>query len=203
MTKDTFLHRLRQELADLPQTEVDEILADYSAYFEDAETDGRPMEDVAQALGDPKQLARELRAEMGLRRWERDRTTKSLVVAVLALGGLALVYFVVLLPLLLVIGLVLLVVCLTLLIVSIVGFGKLLSLLTFGGFPPIHMVLPILLTGTGLVAASIGGGALLLLCLHGGMDAMARYVRLHYRLLQPIQGESAGTKAATFKENER
>ena len=198
MTKDTFLRRLRQELADLPQTEVDEILADYSGYFEDAETDGRPMEDVAQALGDPKQLARELRAEMGLRRWERDRTTKSLVVAVLAL-----VYFVVLLPLLLVLGLVLLVVCLTLLIVSIVGFSKLLSLLTFGGFPPIHMVLPILLTGTGLVAASIGGGALLLLCLHAGMDVMARYVRFHYRLLQPIQGESAGTKAATFKENER
>lgn len=203
MTRDTFLHRLQGALAGLPAEEVDEILADYGAYFEDAQADGRPAEEVVQALGDPKKLARELRAERSLRRWERDRTTKSLVVAALALGGLALVDFVVLLPLLLVLGLVLLVVCLPLLTVGIVGLGKLLGLLPFGGFPPLATMLPRLLTGIGLAVASVGGGALLLLGLHAGMDVMARYVRLHYRLLQPIRGEEVGTKAAAFRENER
>jgi uncharacterized membrane protein len=201
MTKDAFLQRLREELAGLPDDEIGEILADYGAYFEDAEMDGRPAEEVVQALGDPNRLARELRTERSLRRWERERTARSLLGAILALGGLALVDLVVLLPLLLIVGLVLLALSLPLVIVGIVGFAKLVSLLPFGAGPPADMVLQELLTGIGLVAASLGGGMLLLIVLRTGMAALARYVRLHYRLLHPIRREAAESETAAQSEN--
>ena len=76
MNKAAFLRCLRDGLAGLPAQDIDEILADYAAYFDEAHASGRSEEDVAAALGDPKRLARELRAETGLRRWENHRANE-------------------------------------------------------------------------------------------------------------------------------
>ena len=41
--------------------------------------------------------------------------------------------------------------------------------------------------GIGLISASVGGGALLLLALNGVVRMLGGYARLHYRVLKPEQ----------------
>src|SRR5258707_5610665 len=99
MNRMAFLHILGDGLAGLPDREIDDILADYAAHFDEARASGRSEEEVASALGDPRRLARELRAESGLRRWENDRSLGNSASALLALGGLAAGDILLLLPL--------------------------------------------------------------------------------------------------------
>ncbi len=178
MTRDTFLRALRAGLAGLPTSEIDDIMADYTAYFDEASASGRREEDVAAALGDPKRLARELRAETGLRRWENQRSLGNFVAAVLALGGLATVDLFVLLPLLFALTLATMVIGIVIVALCVAGLATLLSALLSPSLAGI-------LTGVGLVAGSVGGGALLLLALTGAVRLLGHYARLHYRLLKP------------------
>ena len=63
---------------------------------------------IANALGDPARLARELRAEAGFRRWESERSAGSLIGAVIALLGLATLDLIFLIPFVCVVGAILL-----------------------------------------------------------------------------------------------
>lgn len=189
MTRDAFLLRLRSGLAGLPPDEIDDILADYESHFEEAEAAGRRPEEVAQALGDPRRLARELRAEIGLRRWEQRRTPATFAVALLALAGLATVDLFLLLPLAFGLGLAALILCFVSLLLAVSGLGDLVSLLPFGQEVPPEPPLARLLDGLGLVAAACVGGLLLTFGLRAGLAFLGRYARLHFRVLRPLQGE--------------
>src|SRR5207344_2100507 len=74
MTRLEFLDTLRRRLAGLPQAEIDELVGDYATHFADGMAAGRSEAEIAEALGDPMRLARELRAEAGFRRWEEAPT---------------------------------------------------------------------------------------------------------------------------------
>lgn len=67
MTRAEFITRLRRGLSGLPATTIADIVADHEAHFADALAAGRTEAEVAAALGDPGRLARELRAEAGLK----------------------------------------------------------------------------------------------------------------------------------------
>ncbi|HUN45271.1 MAG TPA: DUF1700 domain-containing protein [Stellaceae bacterium] len=183
MNREMFLRLLRQGLDGLPPAEIDEILADYAQYFDEARAGGRTEENVAAALGDPRRLARELRAESGLRRWESERSLGSFAGALLALAGLAAVDLVFLLPLLALVAFLALILALMLAVIAAVGIGLVLSLLHFGSLPG---MLVRGFAGLGLLSGSLGGGALLLLALAGALRLLGRYARLHYRLLKPV-----------------
>ena len=187
MNRLAFLTILHDGLAGLPAQETDEILADYMSYFDEAEASGRSEEDVAAALGDPRRLARELRAESGLRRWENHRSLGNSAAALLALGGLAAVDVLFLLPLLFGVTLAMLVIGLVIVVLGIVGIGLLLSLLKIGHFASIAAMMLRAVAGIGLITASAGCGALLLLALNGAVKMLGGYARLHYRLLKPEQ----------------
>jgi uncharacterized membrane protein len=187
MNRITFLCILDDGLAGLPANEIDDILADYTAYFDEAHASGRSEEEVAAALGDPRRLARELRAETGLRRWENHRSLGNSAAVLLALGGLAAVDILFLLPLLFAVTLTVLVVGLVIFVLGIVGLGLLLSLLKIGHFASIAAVVLRAVAGIGLIAGSVGCGALLLLALNGAVKMLGGYARLHYRLLKPEQ----------------
>jgi uncharacterized membrane protein len=176
---------LRDGLAGLPVHEIDDILADYAAYFEEAHASGRSEQDVATALGDPRRLARELRAETGLRRWENHHSLGNSAAALLALGGLAAVDILFLLPLLFAVTLAMIVMGLVIFVLGIVGIGLLLSLLKIGQFATIAAIVLRALAGIGLIAGSMGCVALLLLALNGAVKLLGGYARLHYRLLKP------------------
>jgi uncharacterized membrane protein len=187
MNRIAFLTILQDGLAGLPAREVDDILADYDAYFDEAHASGRSEEEVAAALGDPRRLARELRAETGLRHWENHRSLGNSAAALLALGGLAAVDILFLLPVLFAVMLTLLVIGLVIVVLGIVGIGLLLSLVKIGHFASISAMLLRAVAGIGLISASVGGGALLLLALNGVVRMLGGYARLHYRVLKPEQ----------------
>jgi uncharacterized membrane protein len=187
MNRVVFLRILRDGLAGLPTREIDDIVADYTAYFDEAHASGRSEEDVATALGDPRRLARELRAETGLRRWENHRSLSNSATALLALGGLAAVDILFLLPMLFAVMLALLVIGLVLFVLGIVGIGALASLFKIGDFASIGEVVLRAAVGIGLITACVACEALLLLALNRAVKMLGRYARLHYRLLKPEQ----------------
>jgi len=187
MTRDAFLVSLRGSLVGLPAGEVDEIVADYAAHFDEARASGRSEEDVAKALGDPARLGRELRAEAGLRRWEHDRGPAGIVAALLALTGLAAFDIFLLLPVLIVFCFLVLGIGIAVLALGVAGVGLLLSIVPFWHFASWTEALARLLAAVGLAAASIGLGSLLLLGLNIGVKFLGDYARLHYRLVKPPQ----------------
>jgi uncharacterized membrane protein len=182
---EQFLSELRSPLRGLNPQEIDEIVADYRAHFTEAQAAGRSEQEVAEALGDPARLARELRAESGLRRWKQRRTPGNYFGAVVALCGLAAVDLVILLPLICVLAFVAFVIGLVLIIVSLVGVGFLASLLFWGRFESSAGALSVGLAGLGLISGGIGWGALLLLVMEGVLKLLSKYARLHYRLIEP------------------
>jgi uncharacterized membrane protein len=65
MTVDEFLATLRASLHSLSEPEVNDICADYGAYFREAMADGRSETDVMAALGKPASLAALLASQRG------------------------------------------------------------------------------------------------------------------------------------------
>jgi len=185
VNSEAFLRSLRAGLAGLPPHDVEEILADYSAHFAEARASCRSEAEVVGALGDPARLARELRAETGLRRFETHRSPGNLLAAMLALAGLAAVDIFFLLPLLLVAGFIVLGIGIGLLALGIVGARMVFGVLFFAHGGLMVGVVVRLLVGIGLIACLVGGGSLLLLGLGAGVAMLGHYVRLHYRLLEP------------------
>lgn len=61
MTKATFLDALRQALSGLPQTEIDEAVAYYAGYIDDAGEENQ--QDVLAELGDPAEIAAQIRGD--------------------------------------------------------------------------------------------------------------------------------------------
>jgi uncharacterized membrane protein len=161
MNRIAFLTILDEGLSGLPKREIDDILADYMSYFDEAEASGRSEDEVAAALGDPRRLARELRAETGLRHWENRRSLRNSAAALLALGGLATVDILLLLPLLFTALLIMLVLGLIVVVLGIVGVGLLLSLVKLAHVASIAVMLVRAVAGIGLITGSVGGGALL------------------------------------------
>ena len=187
MNRTAFLSILHDGLTGLAERDVDEILSDYDAYFDEGVASGRSEEDIAAALGDPGRLARELRAETGLRRWETHRSLRNSYAAVLALGGLAAVDILLLVPLLFAAVVIMLVLGLVMFVLGIIGIGLLLSVIKLAMVAPIATLVLRVLAGIGLIAASGGIAMLLLLAFNGALRKLGEFARLHYRLLKPEQ----------------
>jgi len=181
MTRAQFLARLKNGLAGLPEGEVADMLADYESHFSDAAAAGRSEEDVAASLGDPVRLARELRAEASLKRWETHRSPGNFLGAGMALFGLITLDFFVLLPFTFVFLFGMGIALFVLTIVGTVGASLVMALFFSGGLGGFAVAL----AGLGILSGVICAGAIILLVLAGTMNLLGRYVRLHYRLLKP------------------
>ena len=88
MTRAEFLDTLRRRLR-RPATRrrSTSCIDDYASHFAEGMAAGRSEAEIAAALGDPMRLARELRAEAGLRRWETARTPAQLLRRAVRLPG--------------------------------------------------------------------------------------------------------------------
>ena len=182
MTRADFMVKLRGGLAGLPAATIEDVAADYETHFVDALAAGRSEQDVADALGNPGRLARELRAEAGLKKWEEQKNPSAAAAAVFAVLGLGAIDILVLLPIVMsVIG--------TLFALFISAFACLIAgaaVLAAGPFfdPPGGPMTPIL-AGLGMMAASTCLGAITTIVTIGLVNALVWYGRLHYRLLKP------------------
>lgn len=190
MTRQAFIARLREGLRGLPPQTVDEIVADYETHFTDGEAAGRSEADVAAALGDPGRLARELRAEIGLKRWEDERSPSGAAAAVFAVLGLGAIDIFVLLPILMTVGGVLFGIAMAA-IAGLFAGGALFAAGPFSDFPggPAAAILG----GLGIMSGATALGALVVLVGVGLVNALVWYGRLHYRLLKPaLKSQSEG-----------
>lgn len=187
MSKDAFLQKLKLGLKGLPPQEIEEIVGDYSDHFTESAASGRQESEVASALGDPARLARELRADAGLRRFERHWTIPNMLTAVLALGGLAVVDTLFLLPFLLILAFVTFVVSIALFAIAGLGLKFIFTATFFHHGISLTATLSRLLVGACLVSAFVGGGALLLLAVSAGIRLFGHYTRLHFHLAQPTE----------------
>lgn len=182
MTKSEFLDALYSRLAGLPQSEIDDVMADYAQHFADGMAAGRSEAEIAAALGDPVRLARELRAEVGLRRWEEDRTPANFFAAMAGFLALIAVDFVFLLPLVAALMLFTLIMGIVLIALCVAGLALLAKLFSWEGLFVFKSIGRIL-SGVGLLGIGVGGGALLLMTVDYVVRLLGRYARLHYVLL--------------------
>ena len=194
MTRTEFISRLRQGLRGLPEPAQAEIVADYETHFADGAAAGRSEADIAQALGDPDRLARELKAEAGLKRWEETRKPEAAAAAVFAVLGLGAIDLLILLPILVAVGSVLCVIALVLIVCFVAGavvFAA--GPFAHGGGGPAAA----LLAGLGMMAGSVSGGAVLTMMSIGLVNLLVWYGRLHYQLLKPaIEPQTAAPMEA-------
>jgi uncharacterized membrane protein len=182
MTQAEFLSILHDRLRGLPPAEIEELLDDYASHFAEGLAEGRSEAEIAAALGDPARLARELRAEAGLRRWESARTPANFYAAMIGFLALIAVDFIFLLPLLGTLALVALVVGVVMLVLCVVGVALMARMLQFDHGLSLTYLTRIL-AGLGLLGFGVGGGALLLMALEYAVRLLGRFARLHYTLL--------------------
>jgi len=183
MTRQEFMRRLREGLRGLAPQAIEDVAADYEAHFTEGEAAGRSETEVAAALGDPARLARELRAEAGLKRWEAERNPSAAANAVFAVLGLGAIDVLILLPILLSIAGTLL----AFYMAALACFGV--GAVAFVAGPFItHVgveIAAVMLAGLGLMAGGSSLGAVTTLVTIGFVNAMVWYGRLHMQLLRP------------------
>ncbi|HEX5378228.1 MAG TPA: DUF1700 domain-containing protein [Phenylobacterium sp.] len=182
MSRQVFMTRLRDGLRGLPPQAIEEFCADYEAHFAEGEAAGRTETEVAAALGDPTRLARELRAEADLKRWETERNPSAAASAVFAVLGLGAIDVLILLPIFLSIAGTLLGFAIAAL--ACFGVGAVLfaaAAFVFEG----SEVAAVMLASLGLMAGATSIGAVTTLISIGFINATVWYGRLHMRLLRP------------------
>jgi len=183
MTKDQFLTALRTHLTGVPLSASDDIVADYASHFDEGLAAGRREEDVAAALGDPARLARELRAQAGLRRWEEERSPSAAAGAILAILSIGAIDLLILLPMLMVvISLVFALACVAAAFVIAGVFMLLFSPFSILGGHFIQGALG----GLGFLSGGMAMGCLSALASIGLVNFLIRYGRFHLRLIKPI-----------------
>ena len=187
MTRAEFLTRLRRGLNGLPPETVDEIVADHEAHFVEAAAKGRADPEIAAALGNPERLAREVRAEAGLARWEAEKTPANAVAAMVALIGLASLDILFLLPLLVGVASGLAAVFVAAIGVFVAG-GVVFVAGPFAAPPGGPLVA--ILAGVGVMALGVVMAAVTAVLTIWLVNALVWFGRLHYRLLKPALQQS-------------
>lgn len=190
MTRSDFMNRLRAGLSGLPAATVNDLAADYEAHFDDGLAAGRTEAEVSAALGDPDRLARELRLEAGLKRWETEKNPSAAAAAVFAVLGLGAIDILILLPILMGVLGALFGVLVAVIAVFISG-GFVFAVGPFIGAPGGPFAA--LLAGLGLMAGATAVGALLTIVTIWLVNGVVWFARLHYRLLKPaIEPQAQG-----------
>ena len=182
MTRADFLARLKRGLVGLPTSTAAEILNDYEAHFDDGAEAGRSEAEVASALGDPDRLARELKAEAGIKRWRQEQNPSAAAAAVFAVLGLGAIDILILLPLLM--GVIGTLFGLAVAVIALFFSGGVVMVAgPFAGFPGGGVAA--FLGGLGLMASAVFFGALLAVFTVWLVNGLVWFARLHYRLLKP------------------
>ncbi|WP_188455138.1 HAAS signaling domain-containing protein [Virgibacillus oceani] len=88
MTKFQFLNQLNSSLKGLSSEEREDILQDFEEHFANGSVEGKSEEQIADSLGSPNQIAKELLATYHLEKVETTATTGNIIRAVWAVIGL-------------------------------------------------------------------------------------------------------------------
>ena len=90
MNKDEYLKELRKLLRKLPKEDREDIISDYEEHFTIGMEKGRTEEEISNALGNPKTLARQIKSDQMVKKAEDKPSLGSIIEAILAIMGLGL-----------------------------------------------------------------------------------------------------------------
>lgn len=88
MNKEQFLKILSEEIRKLPKEEREDILRDFQEHFQFGMEEGKTEEEIAQSLGSPKQIAKELVASYHVDKVTETTTISNILRATWAVIGL-------------------------------------------------------------------------------------------------------------------
>ncbi|MDP7079550.1 MAG: DUF1700 domain-containing protein [Candidatus Undinarchaeales archaeon] len=88
MNRKEYIGTLRRHLRGVPKDDLEDVLDDYREHFEAGLEEGRSEDGIARALGSPKALARQLKADFMVQRAEDSASIENILRAVLAAAGL-------------------------------------------------------------------------------------------------------------------
>lgn len=88
LNKNQFLENLNHLLKDIPENDRKEILFDYNEHFSIGQKEGRNEVEIANSLGNPKTIAKEVKAQYLINKAEETKSSGNILRAVLASIGL-------------------------------------------------------------------------------------------------------------------
>ena len=88
MNKNMFMKQLKAELRQLPADDLNEVLYDYKEHFSMGLSEGRSEEEIAKSLGNPKVIAKEIKANYMISKAEENYTVSNMFRAIVAVVGL-------------------------------------------------------------------------------------------------------------------
>jgi uncharacterized membrane protein len=98
MNKEVYLKKLSKNLANLPEEEIDDIIMDFDEYFDIGKERGRSEEELSSSLGDPKKLARQIKAESYIKKAEESTSAGNIARAIFTSIGLSFFNIIFILP---------------------------------------------------------------------------------------------------------
>ncbi|MBW9147157.1 DUF1700 domain-containing protein [Clostridium sp. CM027] len=88
MNKNEFMKELSRNLSNLREEEKQDILIDYDEYFTIGAEKGRSEEDIAISLGEPRTIAKQLRANYMIEKAQNTKSSANIGRAIIAAVGL-------------------------------------------------------------------------------------------------------------------
>ena len=98
MNKDHYLKLLKRYLGHINNDEKQDILNEYETHFYSGKQEGKSEEQISHELGNPKSIAKELRATAAVER-AKNSSISNIFSAIIAVMGLSLFnFFIILFP---------------------------------------------------------------------------------------------------------
>ncbi|RVT56533.1 HAAS signaling domain-containing protein [Niallia taxi] len=94
LNKNEFLKLLKNSLKFMSEQEKVDIVSEYNMHFEEGRLEEKSDKEIAEELGQPEEIAKELNAVYAVNRVEENRSIKSLFTAMLSIMGLSIMNFV-------------------------------------------------------------------------------------------------------------
>jgi len=98
MNKEEYLKKLSKLIKKVPVDEKKELLLDYEEHFRIGMENGRTEEEISTALGDPKNVAKQIKADYMVKKAEDKPSPTSIIEALAAVAGLGLFNILVAIP---------------------------------------------------------------------------------------------------------
>lgn len=89
MNKRNFIDEFLRHLKSLPAEEKEDIIQDFEEYFEVGQLEGKSEEEIAQSLGAPQKLAKDLHANYYVEKAKEDHSAGNIARAIWAVIGLS------------------------------------------------------------------------------------------------------------------
>ena len=135
MNKNKYLEELSRLLRKLPKEDRNDIISDYEEHFAIGLEKGRTEEEISKALGNPKNVAKQIKADHIIKKAEDKPSVGGMIEAILAAMGLGLFNLIfVAVPVLIVAAIIL--------TLFVAGFAMILAGIYWVLSPLLHLIIP-------------------------------------------------------------